>query len=97
MRPKRPSPAIRERAQGIARASRETMTAEIAKQRAEIDAQIGGQTADAEHRINAQKDVAVGHIAEIATEAAEALVARFTGKPVSRPELISTVNEVLGK
>ncbi len=85
------------RAQGIARASRETMNAEIEKQRTEIDAQINARTADAEKRITALKEAAVGHVAEIATDAAEALVARFTGKAPKRPELVSAVNEVLGK
>ena len=89
--------AARTRAQSIARASRETMTAEMDKQRAELDAQIGGRMADAEKRISEMKDEAARHISEIATDAAEALVARFTGKPGPRPELASTVNEVLGK
>ena len=89
--------AARARAQSIARASREAMTAEIAKQRAELDAQINGRMADAEKRIDEMKDEAARHISEIATDAAEALVARFTGKSAARPELASTVNEVLGK
>jgi len=85
------------RAQGIARASREQMTGEIEKQRAEIDAQITGRMADAEHRIIELKNAAIGHIGEIAADAAEALVARFLSKPLSRPELVSAVNEALGK
>ena len=89
--------AARARAQGIARAAREEMNAEIEKQRAEIDAQINSRMGDAEQRITALKEAAVGHISQIATETAEALVARFTGMPASRAELMSTVNEVLGK
>jgi F-type H+-transporting ATPase subunit b len=89
--------AARARSQGIARASREQMNAEIAKHRAEIDAQIGSRMADAESRITSLKDAAVGHIGEIAADTAEALVARFTGKPAKRPELMSAVKEVLGK
>jgi F-type H+-transporting ATPase subunit b len=89
--------SARSRAQGIARASREEITAEINKQRAEIDAEIAGRMTDAENRITGLKESAVGHIAEIAADTAEALVARFTGKSASRPELISTVSEVLGK
>jgi F-type H+-transporting ATPase subunit b len=89
--------AAKARAQGIARTSREAMTTEIEKQRAEIDAQINGRMAEAEQRITVLKDAAVSHISEIAIDAADALVARFLGKPVSRPELMSTVNEVLGK
>lgn len=89
--------AARGRAQGIARSAREEMNGEIEKQRAQIDAQINSRMGDAEHRITTLKEAAVGHISEIATETAEALVARFTGKPASRAELMSTVNEVLGK
>jgi F-type H+-transporting ATPase subunit b len=89
--------AAKARAQAIARKSREEMTAEIDKQRAEIDAQINSRMTDAETRITALKDGAVRHIGEIATDTAEALVARFLGKPAPKSELVSTVNEVLGK
>jgi F-type H+-transporting ATPase subunit b len=89
--------AARTRAQGIARVSREAMNAEIEKHRAEIDAQIGSRMADAESRITSLKDAAIEHVGEIAADTAEALVARFTGKPAKRPELMSAVNEVLGK
>jgi F-type H+-transporting ATPase subunit b len=89
--------AARGRAQGIARTAREEMNGEIERQRAQIDAQINSRMGDAEQRITTLKEAAVGHISEIATETAEALVARFTGKPASRAELMSTVNEVLGK
>jgi F-type H+-transporting ATPase subunit b len=89
--------AAKSRAQGIARAAREEMNAEIEKQRAEIDTQINGRTADAEQRITTLKEAAIGQIGEIAVDTAEALVARFTGKPASRAELVNAVNEVLGK
>jgi len=85
------------RAQGIARTSREEMAADIAKRRAEVDTQINARMADAEQRITTLKDAAVGHIAEIAADTADALVARFAGKSVPRPELVTAVNEVLGK
>jgi len=87
----------RARGQSIGRSAREEVAAELAKHRAEIDAQIASKMADAEQRITALKDRAVGHISEIAVDTAEALVARFTGKPAARPELVSAVNEVLGK
>jgi F-type H+-transporting ATPase subunit b len=89
--------AAKARAQGIARSAREAVTADIDKQRAEIDAQIGARMTDAEARITSLKERAVGHISEIATDTADALVARFLGKPAPKSELVSTVNEVLGK
>ena len=89
--------AAKARAQGIARSSREAVTVEIDKQRAEIDAQIAGRMADAETRITSVKESAISHINEIAIDAADALVARFLGKSAPKSELVSTVNEVLGK
>lgn len=89
--------AAKARAQAIARSSREEITGELGKQRVETDAQIAGRMADAEARINTVKEAAMSHIGEIAADTAEALVARFTGKSPKRPELVSTVNEVLGK
>lgn len=89
--------AAKARAQGIARSAREEVTADIDKQRAEIDAQIAARMDDAETRITSLKEAAVDHIGEIAADTAEALTARFLGKPAPKAELVSTVNEVLGK
>jgi F-type H+-transporting ATPase subunit b len=85
------------RAQAIARQAREEIAADVARQRAAVDEQISAKTADAEKRINALKDSAIGHIGEIATETAEAIVARLLGKRVDRAELQGAINEVLGK
>jgi F-type H+-transporting ATPase subunit b len=89
--------AAKARAQGIARSAREEITREIDKQRAEVDAQINSRMGDAEARITTLKEAAIGHIGEIAADTADALTARFLGKSVPKPELVSTVNEVLGK
>ncbi len=86
----------RARAQAIARKAREEMTADMDRQRAEVDAEMTAKTADAEKRINALKESALGHVREIATETAEALAARLLGKPVDPSELKAAVNEVLG-
>lgn len=84
------------RAQAIARTAREEMNADIEARRAESDAQNAARMADAEKRITALKESALGHVGEIATETAEALVARLLGKPVARKELQVAVNEALG-
>src|SRR5688572_21113304 len=60
--------AAKARAQGIARTAREAVTADIDKQRAEIDAQIGERMGNAESRITTLKEAAVGHIGEIAAD-----------------------------
>jgi F-type H+-transporting ATPase subunit b len=85
------------RAQAIARKAREEITADVDAQRAQSDAQIAVRMADAEKRITALKEAALTHVGEIATETAEALVARLLGKPVDRKELQVAVNEALGK
>ncbi len=85
------------RAQAIARQARDEMTRDIERQRAEVDQTIAAQTADAEKRINTMKEAALTHVGEIATDTAEALIARLLGKTVARGELQSAVNEVLGK
>ena len=85
------------RAQVIAREARDEMTRDIERQRAEVDQTIAAQTADAEKRINTMKEAALSHVGEIATDTAEALLARLLGKTVARSELPGAVNEALGK
>jgi F-type H+-transporting ATPase subunit b len=85
------------RAQGIARQARDEMTRDMERERAESDSEIAARTADAESRIKALKESALSHVGEIATDTAEALVARLLGRPVDRSELQGAVNEALGK
>lgn len=85
------------RAQGIARQARDEMTRDIEGRRAEADQTIAARTADAETRIKTMKEAALSHVGEIATDTAEALVARLLGKTVDRSELQGAVNEALGK
>lgn len=85
------------RAHAIARQARDEMTRDIESQRAELDQKIAAQTAAAEKRINAMKEAALSHVGEIATDTAEALIARLLGKTVARSELRGAVNEALGK
>jgi F-type H+-transporting ATPase subunit b len=85
------------RAQAIARQARDEMTRDIDRRRAEADQTITARSTDAETRINSMKEAALSHVGEIATDAAEALVARLLGKSVDRSELQGAVNEALGK
>lgn len=85
------------RALAIARESRDEMTRDIERRRADVDATTTARTADAETRINRMKDAALSQVGEIATDTAEALVARFLGKTLDRRELQGAVNEALGK
>jgi F-type H+-transporting ATPase subunit b len=85
------------RAQQIARRAREEMAADIARERNAVDEQISEKLADADKRISALKESALGHIDEIATETAEAVIARLLGKTVERPDIQSAIKEALGK
>jgi F-type H+-transporting ATPase subunit b len=85
------------RGQAIAAQARDEMTRDIERQRAEADRTLSARSADAEIRINTVKEAALSHVGEIATDAAEALVARLLGKSVDRSELQGAVNEALGK
>lgn len=84
------------RAQAIARQARDEMTAEMDKHRAEIDSGINAKIADAEKRVSAMKESATGHISEIATDTADAIIARILGKSADKTEVKSAVNEALG-
>lgn len=85
------------RAQEIGRQAREEMAKDIERERAKVDETINEKMADAEKRINEMKESAIGHIEEIATETADALVARILSKQPERSELQSAVKEALGK
>jgi F-type H+-transporting ATPase subunit b len=81
----------------IARKAREEMNADIERERSGVDRQISEKLAGAEKHINALKESALGHIEQIATETAEAIVARLLGKSVKKSDLQGAVKEALGK
>lgn len=81
----------------IARKAREEMNADIERERSGVDRQISEKLAAAEKHITTLKESALGHIEEIATETAEAIVARLLGKSVKKSDLQGAVKEALGK
>lgn len=70
----------RGRAGGIAKETREKLTQEVEKERAQVDRQIAAKVADAETRISATKTKAVASVGEIAADTAAAVVAQLTGE-----------------
>lgn len=84
------------RGQQIGRKAREEMSAEIDRQRAEVDRQINEKLADAEKSISTLKASALSHTDEIATELTEDLVARLLGRKVDRNSVAGAVQEALG-
>lgn len=87
----------KQRAQGIAAKARAQIAADVAQQRAACDAQISSKMAEAEESITLLKNEAETHIGEIATDTAQAVVARLLGKTIDSAELQVAVNEALGK
>jgi F-type H+-transporting ATPase subunit b len=84
-------------AQQIARKAREDISADIGRERSAVDNQIAEKMADAEKSVKTFKESAFQHIEEIATETADALIARLLSKPVDRAETQQAVKEALGK
>jgi F-type H+-transporting ATPase subunit b len=77
----------RERAQRLAADAKAEAKSITAKQRAEEAGQLAKGFADAEARIAAARDEAMGHVRSIAAETAEAMIERLTGVPASPGEI----------
>jgi F-type H+-transporting ATPase subunit b len=74
------------RAQKIAQENRDTLTDEINKERAVVEARINAQALEAEKRIAAAKSRAMGSVNEIASETARSIVSQLIGQDVSAAE-----------
>jgi F-type H+-transporting ATPase subunit b len=79
--------AARTRAGALAKDVREKLNADIQKQRGAIDAEIARQLVAAERSIGETKAKALASVGDIAGDVAAAIVARLTGKQVSRDEV----------
>jgi F-type H+-transporting ATPase subunit b len=77
----------RAQASSIAKGMRDTLTAEVDKERAKVEAQIAAKVAEAESRIIDTKSKALASVGDIAGEIAGAIVARLIGKEVSKDEV----------
>ncbi|RAK62166.1 hypothetical protein [Phenylobacterium kunshanense] len=65
--------------------------AETAARKAELDAELGAKQAEAEGRIRAARDAAMQQLAEVATDAAEAMLQKLTGAKASREAVTAAV------
>jgi F-type H+-transporting ATPase subunit b len=79
--------AARTRAGALAKDVRERLNADIQQQRAAVDEEIARQLAVAERSIGEAKAKALASVGDIAGDVAGAIVARLTGKEVSRDEV----------
>ena len=77
----------RAKANAMAKGMRETLTAEVDKERAKVEAAIAAKLAEAERRIADTKAKALASVGDIAGEVAGAIVSRLIGKEVSKDEV----------
>jgi len=77
----------RTKAGAIAKGVRDTLNAEVEKERVKAEEQIARQLADAERRIAETKAKALASVGEIAADVAGAIVTRLIGTEVSKDEV----------
>ena len=87
----------RGRANGIARETREQLTAEVNGERAKADAEDAGRIADAEAQILARKNEAMAEVGNIAADTASAVVKKLIGVDVSADEVRAAVQPSAGE
>lgn len=81
----------RKQASGIAQSARDAVTAQIDTERAAIEQKLAKQVADAEARITASKQKALGDITTVAQSAAQDIVASLTGGKVTAADAAKAV------
>ncbi len=87
----------RGRANGIARETREKLTAEVNDERAKADAEDAARIAEAEAQILARKNEAMAEVGNIAADTASAVVKKLIGVDVSSDEARAAVQPPAGE
>jgi|HubBroStandDraft_6_1064221.scaffolds.fasta_scaffold271676_1 F-type H+-transporting ATPase subunit b len=82
----------RDKAQGIARETRDAMNAASDVKRKAVEADLAAKLASADKQIAARKTAAMANVNAIAHETAAAIVGRLTGQPASSAELSSALS-----
>jgi F-type H+-transporting ATPase subunit b len=77
----------RAKGNAVAKGMRDTLTAEVDKERAAVDARIAKKLADAEVQIAQSRAKAMANVGDIAAETAAAVVAKLLGSEVPRDEV----------
>ena len=77
----------RANASSIARQTRESLSAEVEKERKAVEDQLAKKLADAEAAINATKAKALANVKDIASDTAVAIVGALSSVPVSKDEV----------
>jgi F-type H+-transporting ATPase subunit b len=77
----------RTKANALAKSMRDTLAAEVDKERAKVEAEVAAKLAEAERRIAETKAKALAGVSDIAGEVAGAIITRLIGKEVSKDEV----------
>jgi F-type H+-transporting ATPase subunit b len=85
----------RGRAQAMASEARERLVGETDRSRRAVEDRLSARLAAAEKTIGATKAAAMGHVRDIATDAAAAIVQRLIGKSVAAKTVAKAVDDVL--
>lgn len=83
--------SARGKAQGIAKETRDRITAEVDAERHRVDSEIAAKVADTEKRIAANKAQALTSVSDIASDTAGAIVNRLLGEDVPANEIKAAV------
>lgn len=83
----------RANASAIARQTRDSLSAEVEKERTVVEDQLARKLADAEARIAATKSKALLSVSEIANDTVSAIVTQLTGQTASREEISTALSE----
>ena len=86
----------RGRAHNIAQETREKLSAEVARERTDVDKNIAEQTAAAEERIAIAKSAALSQVNEIAVETTETIVNELIGATTTGDEVAAAVSRASG-
>lgn len=79
------------------KAVQERVSAETAQRQAELEADLGRRLAEAEARVNAAREQALGELQNVAAEVAQAAVERLAGLKVSEAEARAALNRVMAE
>ena len=85
----------RAKAHTMAQEARDRLRAEIESERAEVETEIAAKTTEAEARIQASKEAALGHVNEVAADAATEIVKTLIGGRVTKAEITAAVGKAL--
>jgi F-type H+-transporting ATPase subunit b len=86
----------RDKAHAIAQETRNTLNAEVDKERGKLDGQLGEKIAQAEKSIQATRSKALASVADLATEIAADIVSRLTGTSVTKADAARAVAKAQG-